>query len=304
MVKQRKILLTGCQGYVGSKLYSYLNTNTDHIIAGVDLDWYSGPKDLQFNKINFNILDPVALFQFDTVIHLAAHGSVQSVDSDSFNSIKNNCIDFINFINKTNHIAKIIYASSASVYGQAEDRLCKETDELQPPVVEYDKQKQFIDRWAETQFYKRRLYGLRFATVCGYSPNPRNELMINSMVKSAQTQGIVRVTNSDSYRAILGLNDLCRAIYAIIELDGPAGFYNLASFNMQIGEIGKQVSDIFKCNLDSKKGQDKYSFSLDTTKFQETFNFEFRDTVESISLAAANNDFSKVRTWQEMKVGT
>lgn len=303
---RKKILITGGLGYIGIPLVCFLSMNTDYDIDVVCSNWYKGPLSIldkqRYYNVNYNTLDHADLYSYDAIVHLAAHSSVQAVESDITGALKNNCIDFINFINKTNYPkTKVIYASSGSVYGQSGEIPCKETNELKPPIENYDYQKQFNDRWVETQLDKRKIYGLRFGTVNGYSLNPRNELMVNSMVKAAKTDGIVKVTNSDSFRAILGLNDLCRAVYAIIEQEGPSGFYNLSSFNMSIGDIGKEVSNVFKCNLVSKKGHDRYSFSLDTTKFQETFNFNFEDTIESIALAAAYNDFTKVRTWQEMK---
>jgi len=84
-----------------------------------------------------------------------------------------------------------------------------------------------------------QIYGLRFGTVNGFSRNFRNDVMINSMVFNALSNGKIFVTNHS-------INDLFNAISVIIEAGTSknSGIYNLNSFNSTVGEIGEMVSKI------------------------------------------------------------
>lgn len=289
-----KILINGGNGYIGSRLSSQLRAwGYDIIVADLGL-FQLNPKDTQ--TYNFNQLPASFIQSFDIVIHLAAHSCVLACELNPEQSFVNNCLDFFHLVGKINPNQKLIYASSGSVYGCSGDRLAAEDDVLTEAINHYDKQKQLIDLYMLPCLFK--WYGLRFGTVCGYSENPRNELMINSMVASALQNNRVDVTSADLFRAVLGLTDLCRAVKSIIDSDGESGYYNLASFNMKIHNIGKVISDKFNTNFSSLlSGSSSYSFCLDTTKFCKEFNFIFEDTIDSIAEAAAKNDFSRVRNW-------
>ena len=141
----------------------------------------------------------------------------------------------------------------------------------------------------------KRFYGLRFGTVCGYSSNPRNELMINSMTQSALLDKKVVVSNPDYFRAVLGMQDVCRAITYLLTGEIPPGHYNLASFNMTIGDIGQEIARQFKVKLEISSGDSNYSFCLDVTKFERCAGMEFLETPETIAKQAARNDFRVIR---------
>lgn len=288
-IKTGEVLIIGAEGYIGSRLYQHL-INTGYYPQSVDIGKWGNPAGIYSIRKDFSQLDKHFIQYFKTIVLLAGHSSVSACDADPDGGLQNNCMEFVHLVNKLRPDQKFIYSSSGAVYGFSGSNTVKEIDPLTTPVKEYDRHKQAIDRWIENKGYN--FYGLRFGTVCGYSKNPRNELMLNSMSRTAIRDKFVKVTNSDSYRAILGLNDLCRAITSIIEGPDIPGFYNLASFNEQIGVMGETVANYFKCSLNSIKGEDRYSFCLNTNKFQNTFNFKFEENIESIIKEAAKNDFS------------
>ena len=291
----KSILINGGCGYIGACLSEYLLNFGYHVVS-VDLNLFNKPDQGCKNniKIDYSNLSKEFINSFDIVIHLAGHSSVKSCELDPVGSLKNNCINFFHLVNSLRKDKKFIYISSASVYGQSGEYRVKEDDNLPIPLKEYDRQKQIIDYFMESITHIN-WFGLRLATINGYSKNPRNRLMINSMVKSAKLNNQVTVINGDSYRGILGLEDFCQAVKAIVEQDKTSGFYNLSSFNMKIKNIGREVANILKCNYQETDGEDTYSFCLDITKFQNIFNFQFKNTIESIVNDCLKNDFSKDR---------
>lgn len=289
-----KILINGGLGYIGSRVYEHLLKK--HDVYCVDLDLFGAAKSvgLPFFKENFKYCTEDFLQSFDVIIHLAGHSSVSSCDLNPQESNANNVLDFLDMVCKSK--TKVIYASSASVYGNIGSISAKEYDCLSEPIKNYDQQKQYIDgtmcSWRQVQFY-----GLRFGTVCGYSLNPRNELLINSMTKSAIQDNVVKVSNPDSWRAVLGMEDLINCIEILVNKNPPIGIYNLASFNATIGSIGAMVSNIYKADYIEQKGKGTYSFAIDTSKFTDATGYQFTDTIKSICKNAEKNDFSRTRDW-------
>lgn len=306
----KTVLLTGGLGYIGSRVYKHL-TERDYKVTSVDLDWYARKTPTDYSnpyhsgtevlnhRINFNLLTKEEIQQYDVVVHLAAHSSVPACDKDPRGSLKNNCVDFFRLVEKLRDDQKFLYASSGSVYGFSGNHPCVETDRLDRPIKGYDAQKQLIDLYMESS--GKTYYGMRFGTVCGYSPNPRNELLINAMVRSTRQGGVVHVTSPDNYRAVLGLRDLCRAIEGLIESDARPGFYNVSSFNAKIGDIASSVAHEMFANVLSKSSvTTTYSFCLNTDKFTSETNLIFKDTIEGLAWDAFRNDFSVEREWHIM----
>ena len=136
-------------------------------------------------------------------------------------------------------------------------------------------------------------YGLRFGTVNGPAPHIRTDVMINAMTNTAKTKGKIHLFNADTKRSILGVNDLVRAIDKIIESNKDnRGVYNLASFTSTSGEIAEVVGKVAKVKVinkdtpkvitNEKLEKKNYNFGVTTKKFEETFNFKFKDTLDSI----------------------
>jgi nucleoside-diphosphate-sugar epimerase len=150
----------------------------------------------------------------------------------------------------------------------------------------YDFHKQTIERYAALTYPNS--YALRFGTVCGPSPNLRPELLLNSMVRSAMRQGIVRVANRQAHRPLLGIGDLTRAVTAILTGNIEPGCYNLASVDATIGEVADQVARRFDVPCIEVALPNNYDVRVDTRKFVAASGVQLRDTVASLTEALAD----------------
>jgi nucleoside-diphosphate-sugar epimerase len=174
------------------------------------------------------------------------------------------------------------------------------------PYNQYDISKHTIDLYAEKSDIE--YYGLRFGTVNGYSPIMRNDVMINAMTTNGLDNGEIKLYIKDIMRPILGINDLCRSIFKIIECDqDKRGLYNLASFNKTAEQIAYEVSETINVpvkeyetdptQISNTKAQTKcYNFSISTRKFERAFKFEFNETVESITKSIVDNYSNIIQT--------
>lgn len=283
------LLIIGGRGYVGSRLSLYLSKN--HTVTSLDLCWFgSYVTDINLKRDYFD-MPAASLSEYDAVILLAGHSSVKMCEMDHYSTFNNNIRNFVDLVEKcriTN--TKFIYASSSSVYGNTKGLVASETDSAYECHNNYDLSKQFIDSYIQNSQYHsnpvlKEWWGLRFGTVNGPSHNFRTDLMINAMTVAAK-DGIINVSNKHIHRAILGIDDLCRAIDTIVQqgTKDNSGIYNLNSFNGTVNAISSTVANITGARVQDHGLVGKpYDFAISNSKFCNTFNFKFTDTVESIT---------------------
>jgi len=275
------ILIIGGNGYVGSRLRQVL-TEQYPTVDSVDRCWFN--YDETSLSIDYHHLTAEELSKYQVVILLAAHAGVKPCDGDIKAPWLNNVTNFTELLTKLSKETLVIYASSASVYGNSKPgEYHREEIKQFTPVNNYDITKYVGDLHAEIAIQQgHQLIGLRFGTVNGYSPNLRVDVMINSMYYSAYHDKKIVVSNKHIGRALLGIEDLCRAVVRCIERPVP-GIYNLASFNTTVEEIADTVSEKLGVPIvDQGNTNNQYDFGLDTTLFQTTFDFTFQDTPATI----------------------
>jgi UDP-glucose 4-epimerase len=275
----KKVLILGGNGYIGSRLREVLRQK--HFVKSNDICWFN--HDETSDRRDYHKLTREELAEFEVIIVLAGHSSVPSCLGALPGPWLNNVTNFTDLLDKTDD-QLIIYASSASVYGNSKPgERHKETNTHFTPVNNYDVTKYALDQQAIIANLRgRKVIGLRFGTVNGYSPNLRVDVMINSMYHSVQNGTGIQVMNSHISRAMLGIEDLCRAVGRCIEQPVP-GIYNLSSFNSTVGEIAEAVSKKLGAKIvDKGNTTNAYDFALDTSKFEQTFDFTFQETPATI----------------------
>ena len=275
----KKILILGGAGYIGTRLREVLRER--HFVKTNDICWFN--HDETSDRRDYHRLTKKELAEVEVVIVLAGHSSVPSCLGALPGPWLNNVTNFTDLLDKLDD-QLVIYASSASVYGNsAPGERHKETNTHFTPVNNYDVTKYALDQQATiANLTGKRVIGLRFGTVNGYSANLRVDVMINSMYHSVQNGTGIQVSNSHISRAMLGIEDLCRAVERCIERPVP-GIYNLSSFNATVGEIAEAVSRKLGAEIvDNGSTANAYDFALDTGLFEQTFNFEFKETPDTI----------------------
>lgn len=281
-----KTLLLGSNGYIGS----CFNSQSTADITAVDLCLFDRNLGLSTGENYHNYCD-LHLHKFDVIICLAGHSSVPMCENSPDRSWTNNVEYFRHLCHRLSRDQKLIYASSASVYG-ATPGLSYETSQINFNVINhYDLQKITIDLIANKFIAEgKNIVGLRFGTVNGVSKNTRGDLIINAMTRSALTQGKIFVKNPQIRRAILGINDLCRALNQLITQTVPCGQYNMASFNTSVEAIAVKVAEVTGAEI-KNMGNDaqSYDFELNTDKFCQSLSFTFTDTLDSLIKDLVNN---------------
>jgi nucleoside-diphosphate-sugar epimerase len=268
-----KVLIIGGEGYVGSYLFNHL------FKQGIDVQTVG-------NRLSdYNLLGRIFLSSFTHIVLLAGHSSVLRCKGPLESPWKNNVRNFKNLVEKTDNRQTIIYASSASVYGDKDTKpLYTEEDISIDYVNNYDLTKVSLDLLAMKYIGEgRNIIGLRFGTVNGGSPVIRRDLMINSMVYTALFEKHITITNKHIKRPILSVRDLSRAVETMIKSKAASNIFNLASFNSTVESIANIVSDYTKVDItDNGDVPGAYNFAIDNTKFKVLGNFTYEDNLHSV----------------------
>ena len=256
--KDRKLLLIG-DGYIGQFLFNSLNKR-GHECTVIS----QSIKDNSDKKIarRFQDLTSSFLANFTHILWFAGHSSVAKSKLDPIGAMRNNVISLFELACKLPVDAKLIYASSASVYSGLEDgKISSIGDGLLSSVNEYDSSKKSFDLLMENVDFNA--VGLRMGTVCGYSPKLRSELIFNAMNISALEKKLVNVTNKKSLRTILFLDDLLCTVLDQLETQRTSqNFINVGSLNLSIGELANTIADFYGVPVIDHGDTGTYSFSM------------------------------------------
>jgi nucleoside-diphosphate-sugar epimerase len=275
LAMSNSICVVGGNGYIGSALQQHIKAD---IIDITEFKYWRSCK--------WDVKD------YDTIILLAGHSSMQMGRDDPDGAWLNNVVRFKLLLDELRDDQRLIYASSASVYNNiksAPTEDCKEIDVMNM----YDLSKFTIDQLAIQA--KKHTYGLRFCTVNGYSPVLRVDLMLNKMVEDAKNKGIVTIKNAHLTRPILGIQDLCRGIKAIVDGADHRGIYNFNSLLGQtVEDFANAVTEKFGGRVENLGDEPHYVFGVDTTKFEKTYNFKFTETLDSILTSLEKEPDEKV----------
>jgi nucleoside-diphosphate-sugar epimerase len=286
-----KILVTGNMGYVGPVLTRFLKKTIPSInIYGYDEGFFGHsltgvdnlPETLLEKQFYGDVrsFDPSILEGMDAVVHLAA------VSNDPMGKEFEKVTYDINREASVN-IAKMaanagvknfVFASSCSMYGQAEGGPRKETDPTNP-LTAYAQSKIGTELDAENSDFGSMIFtSLRFATACGMSDRLRLDLVLNDFVACAISSGEITVLSDGSpWRPLIDVEDMARAILWAITRDASNGGKFLA-VNAGRDENNYQVKDLAAAvakhipgttvNINLDAPPDKRSYKVDFSLFK------------------------------------
>ncbi len=245
----KKILITGCAGFIGSNLTDKLS-NSDFQVVGIDnFNNYYDPKIKEGNIrsalqnknfklyrkdiLNYDLLR--AIFKKekpDIVIHLAARAGVRpSIDNPKLYA-EVNVLGTVNLLKLSvdYKIKKFIFGSSSSVYGNSPKIPFGEEDNCENIISPYGASKRaaefFVESFHHTFGLKSTI--LRFFTV--YGPRGRVD-MASALFTKAVMDGtaINQFGDGTSSRDYTYIDDIVDGIIKTIEKDSGFEIINLGN---------------------------------------------------------------------------
>lgn len=277
-----KTLVIGGAGYVGSAVVQDLTSRGLKVdVCDLLLRGKPPKQDAPIYQKDYLDLSKEEIKDYDSIILLAGHSSVQMAKEDPQGALRNNLLGLQHIFDIISD-QLLIFASSGSVYDGSASHKASETDVLSPPRNVYDLTKSVGDQLAAMS--DKRWVGLRFGTVNGPASMMRPELIINRMVLDALRLKRITLANPHAHRAILSIDDLTQAVFMILSHPSPQpGVLNLSSFNATIGSIGETISNLFKVEIVEAPPSKTYDFSMSTARISSLFNFIPEDDLQSIA---------------------
>jgi nucleoside-diphosphate-sugar epimerase len=289
------VLVTGGCGYVGTKLTEALLARTPHEVTVLDVMWFGNrlapqPR-LTVRTLDVRRIDEVDLTPFDTIFHLANIANDPSVELNPYASWEVNVLAGMRFIDRAARqgVKQFIYASSASVYGLKSEPKVTEDLELFP-LSEYNKTKMVAERVVMS--YADRLVTtiIRPATVCGYSPRMRLDVVVNMLTMQALTRGAVTVLGGEQTRPNIHIDDLVDLYLFAMEKRLP-GVYNAGFENLKVMEMAKMITRDVPAVIDVKPSDDPRSYAVCSDKLLATGFAPTRSVATAVAeIAAAYRD--------------
>lgn len=309
----KKILITGINGYIGTVLAKRL-LKKGYKVIGWDTNYFKeitlGHHKNSYPSKSLDIRqNGQKLTGIDCIIHLAA------LSNDPMGALDEKLTFDINFkatINlakeaKKAGVKRFIFSSSCSVYGIADKDIVNEQSPINP-LTAYAKSKALVEE--ALQKLKDDSFCvclLRNATVYGYSPRFRNDLVVNNLVTSGLAFKEIRVLSDGTpWRPLIDVRDLCDIFCKFIKTESKhvnGNIFNIgfSKSNYQIKHILKLIKkNLPKCQIlfTKEHGKDTRSYKVNFSKLKKLFpnlkqNWPLERSIQNLIKELKKNNFKR-----------
>ena len=299
------ILICGGAGYVGSALTSLILRETnlevkvfDQLLYGGDslYPFFNYSDRFKFIRGDLRTFDLDGLLNnVDYVVNLAA--LVGEPICKKFPKEAQN-INFdanIKLAKKAEEkgIDRYIFSSTCSNYGLSEaDKMLDENAKLDP-ISLYAETKVNSEKILLEQLPKLQTTVVRCATAYGLAPRVRFDLLLHEFIRDAWTKAKIYVYGAQSWRPIVHVDDIARAILLIIKNSGTLNkkdVYNIGSNdqNFQKISLAELVANRLKTDIEiTSTKEDPRNYRVLFDKFMEELKFDtLHKPVETIDQIA------------------
>ena len=236
----------------------------------------------------------------DAVIHLACISNDPSFELNPRlgKSINLDAFRPLVEISKNADVKRFIFASTSSVYGIKKEKDVHEKMTLNP-LTDYSRYKAECEKiLAEYQSNDFTTITIRPATVCGYSPRQRLDVVVNLLTNLAYHKRKISVFGGDQLRPNIHIVDMVEAY--LVLLNAPkekiAGeIFNAGYENQPVWKLAETIKSVVgeDVNLITTPTDDNRSYHISSRKMKEELGFKathtIREAIEDLCAAFEKN---------------
>lgn len=225
----KRVLITGINGFIGNAAKEYFDRKYD--VYGIDIVGEANDKQFIVDMKTGDLRELLQRIQPDVIIH-AAGGANVSKSVEFPKTDFENCVEvFYNLLDSiriSKIKTKVIFLSSAAVYGNAKQLPISEDTELNP-ISPYGLHKRMCEEIGE--YYKCH-YGmdicvLRIFSV--YGPGLKKQIMWDMFQKFMGNGKIELFGTGDESRDFIYIDDFLRSIEIVMNTETEHTIYNIAN---------------------------------------------------------------------------
>jgi nucleoside-diphosphate-sugar epimerase len=270
-----RVCVTGGCGYIGSALVPKL-LEEGHSVRVVDAMWFGNRLEphAELETIEYDLRggDP-PVEGCAAVIHLAAIANDPCGDLDARLTWEVNALATVRLAQKCAKlgIRQMIFASSASIYGIKDNRPVTE-DEPFEPVSDYNKTKLVGERALLSFSRDMNVQIVRPATVCGFSPRMRLDVIVNMLTAQAIEKG--RITahcgahGGNLMRPHAHIDDLTDLYVWLLDRPYLKGPFNAGFENLSVGDLAEAIRGETGADVEFTEVADKRSYAVDSSSLR------------------------------------
>jgi len=290
----KNIFITGGSGYVGAVLVPHL-IEKGYSVTVLDLMIYGDnvlPSHPNLNSVKGDIRNQVLLKELipghDAVIHLACISNDPSfeLNPDLGKSINLNAFSPLVEISRNARVERFIYASSSSVYGIKVEPDVHEEMTLEP-LTDYSRFKADCEKiLAEYQSDDFTTVTIRPATVCGYSPRQRLDVVVNILTNLAYHKREISIFGGNQLRPNIHIADMVKAYMVLLTApkEKIAGnVFNAGYENQSVKKLADTVRSVVgdDVKLVTTTSDDNRSYHISSEKIKQELGFEATHTIRN-----------------------
>jgi nucleoside-diphosphate-sugar epimerase len=257
------VLVTGSSGFIGSHLCDHLSTILGCKVVGIDSsppkfntvgdsitinNPISSTTDFSFKQVDISNRDEIEDVynedEFDFVFHLAALANPRTCKSNFDLAFNVNAVGTKNIIEKSKDKSRLVFMSSAAVYGNPQKVPISETHPMNgndpyaiTKIMGEDLCTCFMDNYEHDI-----CIGRNFNT---FGERQAEDYIIPTLIKQALIEHRIEIWNSGPIRDFMYIKDALNALIIIAEHGETGKIYNIGTGKgIRIGELADMVRDI------------------------------------------------------------
>jgi UDP-glucose 4-epimerase len=245
-------LVVGGSGFIGSEAVNILAKNEVKSISFDKVPMKNNSEKTRW--VGGDVLDLPSIgqvlseYQVDTVLHFVGLPVVETCEKNPDLSFLLNVVSVQNVLEamRLNDVKKIVFASTAAVYGVMQNEPIRESDPAHPNTM-YGFHKITAEQIIKSYSHS---YGLNYVifrlfNVYGADPNLGKEV-ISIFIRKALKGEPLLIKGSQKFRDFIHVNDVAWAFLKACSQNGVRNTLNLGSGSKtSLGELGKIVQEYF-----------------------------------------------------------
>ncbi len=327
--KQKKILITGGAGFIGSNFVHYIyDKYPNYIIYNLDILTYAGNldnlrllnlKDIEGSKRYFfikgDICDPKLIsrlfkkHKFDFVINFAAESHVDRSITNDYYFFRTNVMGVQNLVGlvKKHAIPKFIQISTDEVYGEVKNGVSKENFSILPSNP-YAASKAAADLMVQSYMRTHKLPLLVIRGSNNYGPYQYPEKLIPLAITNLLENKPIPVHgDGQQVRRWIHVLDFCRAVDLAMHKGKDFSIYNVAGDPVSNLDIIKIIAkslnknpDDFIYFINDRPGGD-CRYAPDAVKIKKELGWELKYPIKEHLAGVVDWYLKNKKWWQNIK---